>query len=327
MKKLKDSRYISGSTKDSFFVEEKKKRPVIPLIIIGAVLGLLIIFTVIGLRKGSTIVVTEAVVKSDQIPASFDGYRILQISDLHGKEFGDGQKKLKKVIDGLDYDLVLFTGDYLGKTEDVEYYIKDIVSCFKENVPKYYILGDCDYRPQQVNANSDNWKMCIIPPQKILVMKAFEDCGVKFVYPAQKITNKEGDSFYLTGISYDKETMNAMDFDQDRDFSICVTHKPINYNVTRRLKNANKNYITEVDYDLCISGHTLGGQYRVPVLGALYSADEGLFPQEKSLRGLSKDDAGRYTFICGGLGVESGFRFYSHPEVSIIELKHIDSGN
>lgn len=324
MKKLRDSRYISRSTKDSFFVEEKKKRPILPLIIVGAILTILIIFAIVGLRYGAKIVVSRAQVKSDQLPASFDGYKILQVSDLHGTEFGDRQSKLKKLIATLDYDMVIFTGDYTGDTEDIRFFIMDLVACIERDVPMYYVLGDCDYTPPVVSKSSDKWKMCIIPPDKIPVMTAFEECGVEFVYPAQKITNDEGDSIYLTGISYDKELMNRMDFDQETDFSICVTHKPINYNVTRHLKDVNKRMITEFDYDLCLSGHTLGGQYRLPILGALYSEDEGLFPQENSLKGLSTDDAGRYNFICGGLGVESGFRFFSHPEISVIELKHVE---
>ena len=327
MKKLKGSRYISRTTKDSFFIQEKKRRLFVPFIIAGAVLAALAVFAVIGLRYGGKVVVTEVKVESSQLPESFDGYRILQITDLHGKELGDRQEKLKEIISKLDYDMVLFTGDYAGDSEDEEYFIRDLVACIDRDVPMFYILGDCDYTPANAGGNSERWKMCIEPPSKIPVMNVFEECGVKFVYPARKITNAAGDSFYLTGISYNKEILNEMDFDQDTDFSISVTHKPVYYNVTSRLKDVNKRSLTEIDYDLSISGHTMGGQYRLPVFGALFSEDEGWFPQEKSLKGLSRDDAGRYNYICGGIGVESGFRFFSNPEISIIELKHAESKN
>ncbi len=327
MKKIKGSRYISHSTKDSFFVEEKKKHPIVPLIIIAVLLTGIVAFAIAGLRYGGKIVVTSATVESDRIPESFDGFRILQITDLHGKEFGDRQQNLKQVIDGLEYDIVVLTGDYIGEDNDPDYWIvRDLIACFKEGTPVYYILGDCDYTPANVGSGSEKWKMCIVPENETPIMSVFRDCGAEFVYPAKKITNGAGDSIYLTGISYDKELMNRMEFDQDTDFSICITHKPINYNVTRRLKDVNKRTITEIDYDLCLSGHTMGGQYRVPVLGALYSDDEGLFPQEKSLKGLSVDDGGRYTFISGGLGVETGFRFFSNPEISLIELKYAADG-
>ena len=303
MKKLRRNQYISRSTKDSFFVDEKKKRPIIPLIIVGVILAAVFAFFIYGLRYGGKVVIARATVESSQLPKSFDGYKILQISDVYGKEFGERQKKLRDMLKDEDYDIVIFTGDYMGNDTDPDFWvIRDIIEGLKE----------------------DEWKMCIVPPRKLEIMSLFEEYGGMFVYPAQIVTNASGDSIYLTGISYDREALNAMDFDQDVDFSICVTHKPINYNVSRRLKDVNKRTLTEVDYDLSLSGHTFGGQYRLPVLGAIFSDEEGWFPQEKSLRGISRDDAGRYNYICGGLGVASGVRFFSNPEISIIELKYAE---
>ena len=327
MKKVKRKQYISPGAKESFFVEQKKRRPVIPLIIVGVILTALVLFAVVGLRYGATVEVVRVSVESSQLPKSFDGFKILQISDVYGKEIGENQSGLKAIISKLDYDAVIFCGDYMGDVEDPDFWVvRDLVGCVREGVPVFYILGDKDYHPKNAPENSEKWKMCIVPPYKIDIMKVFEECGARFVYPAERITNEAGDSIYLTGIAYDRETLNEMDFDQDTDFSICVTHKPINYNVTRRLRDVNKRTITEVDYDLCLSAHTFGGQYRLPVLGTVFSGDEGWFPQEDTLRGLSRDDAGRYRYINGGLGVESGFRFFSHPEISVIELKYSEKG-
>ncbi|MBQ3894432.1 MAG: metallophosphoesterase [Clostridia bacterium] len=325
MKKLRRNQYISRSTKDSFFVDEKKKRPIIPLIIVGVILAAVFAFFIYGLRYGGKVVIARATVESSQLPKSFDGYKILQISDVYGKEFGERQKKLRDMLKDEDYDIVIFTGDYMGNDTDPDFWvIRDIIEGLKEDVPIYYVLGENDYTPANASETSEKWKMCIVPPRKLEIMSLFEEYGGMFVYPAQIVTNASGDSIYLTGISYDREALNAMDFDQDVDFSICVTHKPINYNVSRRLKDVNKRTLTEVDYDLSLSGHTFGGQYRLPVLGAIFSDEEGWFPQEKSLRGISRDDAGRYNYICGGLGVASGFRFFSNPEISIIELKYAE---
>ena len=321
MKKLKQTKYISG--RESFFIENKKKHPIIPLIIILVVISLLSYIIIKGLRMGQKPVLTKVTVESDQLPKSFDGYKILQISDIYGKEFGDRQSKIRALLEGEDYDMVLFTGDYMGDVKDSDYWVlRDILDCLKEDVPIYFILGDNDYTPSNVSSSSDKWKMCIIPPYSTAIMNFFIDkYNATFVYPAQIITNTAGDSIFLTGISYDKEILNELDFDPDLDFSICVTHKPINYDVTKRLKDVNKRTLTEVDFDLLICGHTCGNQYSMPILGTFYQADEGWFPQENKIHGLSEDSAGRYTFINGGLGVESGFRIYSNPEIAIIELK------
>jgi len=323
--KFKQSKYMSGNLKESFFVETKKKRPYIPIIIILLVLALLVVFATTGLRKGQTLVLTTVTVPSEQLPESFDGFRILQISDILGKEFGANQSKIRELLKDAEYDIVIFTGDFFQKDdEDPDFWlIRDLMSCLDSEVPVYYILGDNDYSPPVVSTTSDKWKMCIEPPQKTAFQEFFEtEFNAKFIYPVQQVRNSVGDAIYLTGIEYDRDKLNNMDFDQDVDFSICVTHKPINYNVTRRLKDVNKRMLTEVDYDLTISGHTLGGQYRIPILGNVFSEDDGWFPQEEDVKGLSISD-GRYQFINGGLGVESGFRFFSNPEICIIELQYV----
>ena len=323
--KFRKTKYASGKKKDAFFRDIKKKRVWIPFVAVALALVLLVGGIIAVLRDGSRVVLREVTVEHAQIPRSFDGYKILQISDLLGKEFGDRQAKIKKLLQGVEYDMILFTGDFLESPEEEDYWaVRDLMECLDPSVPIYYIVGENDYVPTNVNQDSDKWKMCITPPKKTDFMKFFEaDYGAKFVYPARKITSEEGESIYLTGISYDRDTLNGMDFDQDKDFSICVTHKPINYNVTRRLKDVNKRTFTEVDYDLSLSGHTLGGQYRVPILGAVYSEEFGFFPDENDVYGLSGDGDGRINYVCGGLGTKSGIRVFCTPEISLIELKTV----
>ncbi len=325
MKKVKQTKYVTDNGKFRFFVDAEKKS-LWPLFIVIAVVVLLGIFVVSGLRTGDKLRLTKVTVAHEQVPKSFDGFRILQITDLHGREMGDRQSEIKELLEKEWYDIVLLTGDYLKNTESEDFWIvRDLLDSLRDGVPVYYVLGECEYTPKYVSETSDKWKMCIIPPEKTSFQLFIEEeYDAKFVYPIQKITNEAEDSIYLTGIAYDKETMNAIDFDPDVDFSITVTHKPINYDVSRRLRDVNKRMITEIDYDLSISGHTCGGQYRLPLLKAVFDEEEGWFPQEDDLIGLSRDSAGRYNYICGGIGVAKGFRFFSRPEISIIELEHVE---
>jgi predicted MPP superfamily phosphohydrolase len=320
---FKKTMYSSGKKKISFFKDIKKSRVWIPLVAIALAVVLLVTLLILILRDGSRVVLTEVVIAHEQVPESFDGYKILQISDLLGTEFGDRQAKIKKLLKDVEYDMILFTGDFFKSPEETDYWaVRDLMECLDTDVPIYYIVGDNDYVPANAPSNSNKWKMCINPPKKTDFMKFFEEnYGAEFIYPAQKITSDEGESIYLTGIEYDKDVLNGMDFDQDKDFSICVTHKPINYNVTRRLKDVNKRTFTEIDYDVSISGHTLGGQYRLPVLGAVYDDETGLFPEEDDVYGLSSDGNGRLNYVCGGLGVEKGLRIFCTPEISLIELR------
>ncbi len=321
--KQKKTIYKSGKKRVAFFRDIKKRRLWIPILSVFLVFVLLVGILIAILRDGSRVVITKVTVAHEQLPESFDGYKILQVSDILGKEFGNRQKKIKALLKDVEYDIVIFTGDFLADPEETDFWaIKDFMEAIKPDVPIYYILGDNDYQPTNVSEDSDSWKICIKPVRRTAFMEFFEsEYNAELIYPAQKILSEKGEAIYLTGVEYDKDLLNAMDFDMDKDFSICVTHKPINYNVTRRLKDANKRTLTEIDYDLSIAGHTLGGQYRMPILGAIYSYGYGFLPDEDDVYGLSEDSDGRFNYISGGLGVEKGIRVFSTPEISLIELK------
>lgn len=79
---------------------------------------LLITFSIIwNVYDNQRINVTEQTIILDHLPNSFDGYRIFQISDLHGEYLGENQLELLSTINQLDYDCILFTDD-MNKYEE-----------------------------------------------------------------------------------------------------------------------------------------------------------------------------------------------------------------
>src|SRR5690625_475107 len=65
-------------------------------------------------------VVKEDIIIQD-LPDELEGFQILQITDLHEKEFGQKQKRLLKTINLLAYDVIVFTGDMLANRESTNY--------------------------------------------------------------------------------------------------------------------------------------------------------------------------------------------------------------
>jgi len=61
--------------------------------------------------ENNFITITKITVESHKLPDTFDGYKIVHLSDLHCKEFGKGQKNLVKKIKDAQPDLIVFTGD------------------------------------------------------------------------------------------------------------------------------------------------------------------------------------------------------------------------
>ena len=154
-------------------LKEKTEKEIAILFSIVFLLGLVVVS---GLRKGNKVILSKVEIESDQLPKSFDGYKILQISDIFSRELGNRQSKIKKLLEHEDYDIVIFTGDFvLDDTEEDYWVIRDLLSCLKEKTPIYYVVGDTDYKPGWVNDSSDRWKMCINPPEKTKFIRFFEE--------------------------------------------------------------------------------------------------------------------------------------------------------
>ncbi len=285
---------------------------------------LFFVFVISLIVDNNRIAVREITVSHEQIPPSFDGFRILQISDFHGDEFGKDNQRLIDTVNSLEYDMILLTGDYLSSSKSIDELkaVRELLISLNDlDAPVYFILGENDVPDDQVPQKS-NWNYCIQPKADNAVKLALEELGATFVYPIQEITRGE-DRIFLTGIQYQERLFDKYSFDTEKDFTICVTHKPIDYDVNQRLEQVNQYSFKEVDYDFSISGHTLAGQYRLPILGTLYLDGYGLFPQEEYAYGLHKSQ-GRYNYISSGLGSDGGFRMFNTPEIVLFELKCIE---
>ena len=53
------------------------------------------------------------------MPEEFEDFKIVQLSDLHNKEFGEGSKRLVKKINKIEPDIIVITGDMLNNSHDI----------------------------------------------------------------------------------------------------------------------------------------------------------------------------------------------------------------
>ncbi|HFU6606067.1 TPA: metallophosphoesterase, partial [Bacillus pacificus] len=76
-------------------------------------IGILVAFITFLYLQNNLIGITEVKITSSKIPSSFKGYKILQISDLHNKQFGNKQGVLIQKIESIDPDIIAITGDLI----------------------------------------------------------------------------------------------------------------------------------------------------------------------------------------------------------------------
>ena len=227
---------------------------------------------------------TRYIYKSKKIPKSFDGFKIIQISDLHDKTFGRDNKNLIRIIDDENPDIIVVTGDiyyyYNGKTGNHEYKDK-------------------------------NWETH---------RKIIEGFGIKIIDNMVDIIRNDYEDIYIYGLKdpafyhkslrysiFEEELDKMKKSMDDEKFGILLSHRPDKIDIYSRNK-----------VDLVFSGHAHGGQIRLFGKGILSPA-EGFFPKYTSGMHVKENTI---VIISRGLGrTIFTFRLFNRPEVVITSLK------
>ncbi|MFC4404151.1 metallophosphoesterase [Gracilibacillus xinjiangensis] len=223
---------------------------------------------------------------------------ILQISDLHNKTFGNHHQSLIKQIKRVNADIIVITGDLIDrKTMDFRAVIRFVNELKKMNQHIFYVTG---------NHERDNLYL-----NKFLLQ--LETSGVRILDNKTTYLQHNEEQIQLMGISGDslkngniKELLQKVD---DRNFTLFLSHVP----------NAVK-YLTGTSIDLVLSGHTHGGQIRLPVIGSVMVPDQGLFPYFD--KGVYEWEKGKLLYIDSGAGTTRlPVRFLNQSQISIIHIR------
>ncbi len=278
------------------------KRKVIVVTII-----ILFILSVIWVVWGNiSIVLTAYTAESENLPVSFDGFRIAQVSDLHNGEFGEDNEKLLDLLKECKPDIIAITGDLIdSRRTDTEVALQFVKNAL-EIAPCYYVTGNHEerlavrdeflesLRQLGVTVLDDERKEIEIVKQKITII------GVKD--PLAETDYLFGDSASV--ISNKIKALKS----KENEYTILLSHRPELFEI----------YYGE-GIDLVLSGHAHGGQIRLPFIGGVFAPHQGFFP---------KYDAGTFTkerttmIVSRGIGQSViPVRLCNRPEVVIIELK------
>ncbi|MCC5805321.1 MAG: metallophosphoesterase [Opitutales bacterium] len=173
------------------------------------------------------------------LPPSFDGFRILQISDLHLDVDWTVAARVTGLLPSLDYDIAVFTGDIIDRPTN---YCPRVVGTMEEilsNIaaPAYGILGNHD-------------RLNLVPP--------LENLGLRFLLNEGTALRRDGDVLWLAGVD-DPAVFRCDDAARARaqapggTCTVLLAHAP---NIARRAAARGA--------DLTLSGHTHGGQICLP---------------------------------------------------------------
>lgn len=268
---------------------------------------------IISYIENRRLVVTRYELWASKLPKVFDGFRIVQLSDLHNASFGDKNEELVKEIAKLKPDIILITGDVIvGKPGKDVSFAADTMNALVSIAPVYFSLGNHELRASiYEDIYGDMWqdfynrldkKITVLRDERILIERD-GDCMALYgldltpeLYKRFKHTPMKKD--YLTNLFGECE--KGM-------YHIFMAHNPDYF----------KQY-ADWGADLTFSGHVHGGMIQVPMLGGAVSPMVHFFP--KYDKGLF-EHLGKYMILSGGLGNHTfKFRVNNLPEIILVTL-------
>lgn len=298
---------------------KKKKRMMMISLILAGVL-------VFCWLQNNLLVVSEYVYQSAKVPSAFEGYSIVQISDLHNATFGKGNKRLLDKVAELSPDMVVLTGDLIDSGHTHIPVAIEFARQLAENYPTYYVTGNHEMWLEAgerqelleglINAGviclSDTYTQIERGDSRITLIGLNDESlsGVKLDVLLKKMEESGGDS------------VSPEEGDKRQEISeltvstlqILLAHEP----------QYMENY-SRCGMDLVFSGHAHGGQFRLPFLGrGLVAPGQGLFP--RYTEGVHERN-GTTMIISRGLGNSViPVRLFNQPEIVCVKLVRENNG-
>lgn len=258
---------------------------------------IIIILIPFCLYQNKHLVITTYTYESEKLGADLDGYRIVQISDLHNAEFGKENKKLLETIRSCSPDIIVITGDLVDSNHTN---VERAVTFVKEAVkiaPVYYVTGNHEY-----------W---LDPSENEQMMQGILAAGACDLDDEAVRIEKGDSSFMLAGLDdqhLSDETLKNLLQEQKNELSIVLAHEP------QYLQN-----YANAGADLVLTGHAHGGQIRLPFVGGIVAPDQGFLPEYTSGK---YNRADTEMIVSRGLGNSIiPVRLFNYPEVVCVELR------
>ena len=252
----------------------------------------------------------EVELRLENLPESFDGYRLVQISDIHARSYANRQKSLLRVVEIINSqnpDLIAFTGDIITLDASELESIKEILKELKAKDGIVAVVGNHDYG---IYSDPSHKR----PSGEILsdVIKEEKTMGWNVLMDENMKISRNQDSIAVVGVQNtspsrhfpSKGNLNKASEGTEGVFRILLTHDPMHWEAE----------ILGKDYPLTLSGHTHAMQFSL--LG--WCPSRYIF---KQYRGLYSEGQ-QHLYVNIGLGETIlPFRIGTPPEITLIILR------
>jgi len=272
--------------------KSKRKRMIFTIFVVSFTT-----FIIVGLVNGLTI--TEYTIHSEKIKTKI---KIVFLTDLHSCAYGKSQSQLIDAINKQNPDVIMMSGDIADDALPDEK-VRELLDDIAHKYPCYYVTGNHEFWSKRVDAQKE----------------MFRSYGVNVLEGTFDTISLNGQEISICGVDdpaggkdeFSSQLNSAAKIVTDDKYTILLSHRPELF----------AQYV-EHNFDLVLSGHAHGGQWRLPLLlqNGLIAPNQGLFP--KYTHGIY-EQSNTKMLVSRGLSRESTIipRFYNPPELVVINLE------
>ena len=253
--------------------------------------------------QNNSIEISRFEYSNPKIPDEFIGFTVVQVSDLHNKQFGSQQSGLIAMVESIEPDIIVITGDLIDRRR------------FNLDKALAFIDGVVDIAPVYfVSGNHEAWsgKYPLIRDSLTAAGVSILDDRIVELQRGSGVIQLAGlsDPHFLTSTYLEKTNLTGVvssleKWSRTEDFILLLAHRPELFEL-----------YSAYDIDLSLTGHAHGGQFRLPGLGGLYVPDQGFFPEHTSGR-YDKNNSTMY--VSRGLGNSVvPVRLFNRPEIIVV---------
>ena len=266
----------------------------------AAVAALLLAAVCIITDSKYNIQVTRYELSSAKLPPQMDGFRIVQLSDLHGSEFGRDNERLIQMVTLQKPDIITLTGDFAENTGELQA-VESLLSGISGLAPIYYVSGNHEWAGhviQQVRELMEKYNVRCLENE----YEPVEKNGARLIIAGVDDPNGLADMIKPMALA------EQLREEYPEDFVLWLGHR--NFWVER---------YPELPVDLILSGHAHGGIVRLPFVGGLLNTNHSFGAEYEA--GLYY--SGSYCMeVSRGLGNSISVpRIFNRPELVTITLK------
>ncbi len=193
-----------------------------------------------GVRNALNIELNEITLEFDTLPAAFDGYRVMQISDPHLDAMPEFAERIEAIVSGTPVDLCVLTGDYRfrvhGPFDRVREAFDRVLPAIQAQDGTIAILGNHD---------------------SVEMIPMFEEREVRVLVNQTISVTRGDDLLHITGV-------DDVYYYYTEDAGTAIRHAPDGFRIALAHSPELVPWAAEAGVDLYLTGHTHGGQVCLP---------------------------------------------------------------